>query len=59
MRFFIEKGTAHDLFMEEPELRDELRLSPKMSMFVQTEHWQHPDVAGQKKHPKTLASVAW
>jgi hypothetical protein len=56
MRFFIHKEGAQDLFMQESELRDELRLDPKMSVFLQTQEWQHPDVAGEEK-PSEKGSI--
>jgi hypothetical protein len=49
MRFFIGKETARELFMEESDLRRELSISSEMAIFVQTEDWQHPDVAGEEK----------
>jgi Family of unknown function (DUF7003) len=55
MRFFIHKEGAGDLFMQESELRDELRLGSEMSIFIQTERWQHPDVAGEEKPSENVA----
>ncbi len=56
MRFFIHKESAHDLFMQEADLRSELRLGSEMNILVQTEHWQHPDVAGGEK-PSDVISI--
>lgn len=55
MRFFISKETARELFMEEPDLRRELNLSSEMTIFVQTEDWQHPDVAGEEKPSENIS----
>jgi len=49
MRFFIYKEGASELFMQQAELRDELKISAEMAIFAQTEHWQHPDVVGGEK----------
>jgi len=45
MRFFIHRESAQDLLMRDSELRD----APKMSVFLQTQEWQHPDVAGEER----------
>jgi hypothetical protein len=55
MRFFIYRESARDLFMEETELRHELQLSSDMTVFVQTEEWQHPDVAGGEKPSDSIS----
>lgn len=55
MHFFIHKEGAHKLFMRDFELREELRLDSEMSIFVQTEQWQHPDVAGEEKPSNNIA----
>ncbi len=56
LRFFIHREGAGELFMQEGELRTELQLDPGMSVFLQTEQWQHPDVAGGEK-PSTNVSI--
>ncbi|MDE3104775.1 MAG: hypothetical protein KGK08_06340 [Acidobacteriota bacterium] len=55
LRFFVcRKGTG-ELFMKEDELRGELRLDPQMIVFLQTEQWQHPDVAGEEKPSENVS----
>jgi len=49
MRFFIHREGDCDLFMQEAELREELKLSSSMAVFIQTKDWQHPDIVGGEK----------
>jgi hypothetical protein len=45
LRFFIGKQKASSLFLSELDLISELEGCPSMRLLLQTEHWQHPDVA--------------
>ena len=45
LRFFIAKQTTSSLFLPEKELIGELEGCPQMRLLLQTESWQHPDVA--------------
>lgn len=55
MRFFIYREGAAELFMKEDVLRAELQLSSDMSLLLQTEEWQHPDVAGEEKPSESIS----
>jgi hypothetical protein len=55
MRFFVYREGTGELFMKEDELRAELQLDSKMSVFLQTEQWQHPDVAGEEKPSQNVS----
>jgi hypothetical protein len=45
LRFFIAKQMSPSLFLSEDELIGELEGCPPMKLLLQTESWQHPDVA--------------
>jgi hypothetical protein len=55
LRFFVYREGTGELFMKEDELRAELQLDSKMSVFLQTEQWQHPDVAGEEKPSQNVS----
>lgn len=55
MRFFVHSEGTRELYMAEPELRQELHLPPEMPVFLQTEQWEHPDIAGQEKPSENVS----
>jgi hypothetical protein len=49
IRFFIAQEGADKLFMAEEALRESLAGCGGLNLFLQTQDWQHPDVAGEEK----------
>lgn len=49
LRFLVSMAGTHGLFMTETQLKNELHLGSEMRVFLQTEKWQHPDIAGGEK----------
>ena len=55
MRFFVSREGADQLFMPEAALQEALVGCNGLSLFLQTQDWQHPDVADEEKPSTNVA----
>ncbi len=55
IRFFVSSEGANTLYMSEDALREALGDRMRLDMFLQTEDWQHPDIAGEEMPSMNLA----